>query len=204
MKPHSLFRRLEPIPLPIFIAIALPIVVGWHAASLAGVLWGLIPAAFTGLIPHLLNRWAARHHPAPSLDAGKPLVVVAGSAASLITGLIIVAAFPAPRAVVACAAGLFAILIAVGIASVWPRPDGCRGWNLSVHASSSAGAAVVCMAEFGVAIGTVAAVLAVAVAGARVGVYAATEGADGHTAAQAVAGTLVGAIMCGMIYTLLR
>ena len=203
--PAGLTWLIGLVPLPVSVAIALPLCVGWHGAGMVGLLWGLVPAVFTGVLPHLMDRWVKRHRPEAEPGSGKPLILVVGSATSLICGLIIIVAYAAPRPVIACAAGLFAILVAVAIASQWRSPTGERvGWNVSVHAATSAGAAAICWVEFGVAAGLLAGVLASVVAWSRVLVHFLTGGQDGHTGVEAITGALVGAVVCGLIYLLLR
>lgn len=198
--------RGAPVPLPIAIAVALPVGVGSHADGLRGALWGLLPAACSGLFPHLLNRWFKRRQARRSEPGGvKPLPQLILTALSQIIGQgVLMLASAAPRSVLAVTVSLFAILVAIGIAHRWPRFHGRRGWNVSVHVASSAAACTVCWQEWGMWAGLLIAVLTLLVAYSRLWVYARTQGHEGHTMPQAVAGGLLGAAVCGVIFACLR
>jgi hypothetical protein len=188
--------RFTSIPVPFIIAITLPVSVGAGTSGLRGMLWGLVPALFSGVLTYALDRWIKRHRaPSEPAGGGKSMTQVAGSAACLVPGLAVLLVFPAPRPVLACALCLFGILVATAPITRW--------WDVSFHATTSTGVAAICWLEFGVAAGLPAMALAAVVAWTRVRLYRQTNGNEGHNVPQVVVGALIGASVCGPIYALI-
>lgn len=189
------------VGLPVVIAIALPITIGWHAAAAYGLAWGLVPAVFCGLVPHVLNERVKRSGQDDGRE-GKPLALLLGAALSLATGSVVLLAGSAPRAVLASACALLGILVALFIARAMARALGPRDLraNFSVHGASAGGAASVCLVTFGPAVGVIACLCAAAVAWSRVRVHRRTNGHDGHTPVEAVIGVLLGAAAAGLVF----
>ncbi|MGP4105254.1 hypothetical protein [Nonomuraea sp. KM90] len=161
-----------------------------------------MPALFCGILPWMLDRYVKRRGPIRA-GSGKPIVLVAGSAMSVLTGLGVLMAGSAPSTVLACSTGLFGILVGIAVTSQWRRPDGRRGWDLSIHAASAAGAAGITLLTVGVMAGVIAALLTAAVAWSRVRTHRRTHGEQGHTVPEVIAGAILGAATCSLAYHLI-
>nr|WP_172890873.1 phosphoesterase PA-phosphatase [Actinoplanes derwentensis] len=178
---------------PAVLVAALLLIVGWHAGDTPGVSrwWGLPGALFAAVIPlgyvlHGVRNGRLTNHHIPE-RAARRIPLLFGTA-SLIAGLLLMLALGAPREILALLTAGGVGLAAFALVTHW--------WKMSIHA--------------GVAAGTVAALTAVygypALLGAPLvllGCWARVR-LTAHTPAQVVVGTLVGALIAGTVFPLLR
>ncbi|GAA0899882.1 phosphoesterase PA-phosphatase [Virgisporangium aurantiacum] len=188
-----LARWLTEIFAPPVLVAVLPIVVGVHAGRTvaSGLAWGLLATLFVGVVPYavvmygvLRGRLSDRHIGVRE-QRTKPLAL---GLVSVLVGIGVLAAFGAPREVTALVVAMFAGgVVATAINHFW---------KLSVHAGVAAGTTLVLVLVFGPAMWATAVVVA-AVGWSRVRLR-------DHTTAQVVAGTLIGALISGAVFGLLR
>jgi membrane-associated phospholipid phosphatase len=169
------------------------LVVAWRSApSPAEALrWGLLAALFASLVPFayilrgVRRRRLTDHH--VGVREQRPLPLLVGIA-SVLAGLALLAAWGAPRDLVALVAAM-----AVGLATSLLVT---LAWKISVHTAVVAGAVVILVLVFGPTL------LALAPAVTLVG-WARVEVGD-HTPAQVVAGAALGATVAAVVFSLLR
>ncbi|MEU4576153.1 phosphatase PAP2 family protein [Nonomuraea sp. NPDC023979] len=179
-------RLISRLFAPTSLAIAIPIVIGWHARGGVGAAWGLVPATFTGLLPLLHSRWLARRPQSSRRGKGLPQTLTA--LACLITGLFILIIGGAPNQVLAAGAAFLAVLI--GIMPITAR------WDISIHAATTAGSAAM------LAIALQAhPYLVLAMVGAVAAVAWSRVQLEQHTPAQVLAGAALGMLACGAVYS---
>jgi membrane-associated phospholipid phosphatase len=164
--------------------------VGWHADGAAGLGWGAIAALFGGVLPMIFigrgvrrGRWADRY-----VGAKRPrLIVLAFIIASVATGLGLLAGAGAPGMLtgyVACMLGSVALLAAITTV-----------WKISIHCAVAAGSVTILTLLLGRWL--IPAYLLVALtAWSRVVL-------KDHTAAQVIAGSLLGAAAAAVTYTII-
>jgi hypothetical protein len=178
---------------PAVLVAVLLLTVGWHAGETPGVSrwWGLPGALFAAVIPlgyvlHGVRKGRLTNHHIPE-RAARRIPLLFGTA-SLIAGLLLLLALGAPREVLALLTAGGVGLAVFALVTHW--------WKMSIHA--------------GVASGTVAALTAVYGPVALLGVPFVLLGCwarvrlIAHTPAQVVVGALVGALIAGTIFPLLR
>ena len=186
-------RGLTEVFAPAVLACVLPLVIGAHAGPtvLAGLGWGLLAALFGAVLPYAMILNAVRRgrlsdrHIGVRTQRTKPLAL---GLLSVLAGLALLALLGAPRELVALVIASFvggAVATAVN-----------HFWKLSVHASVAAGTTVVLALAFGPWL-LVTALLVVAVGWSRVRL-------GDHTAAQVISGTVLGAVIAGAVFGLLR
>ena len=177
---------------PVLVAV-LPIVVGVHAGRTveSGLAWGLLATLFVGVVPYaiimygvLRGRLSDRHIGVRE-QRTKPLAL---GLVSVLVGIGVLVAFGAPREVTALVVAMFVGGVVATVINHF--------WKLSVHASVAAGTTLVLVLAFGAAMWATAVVVA-AVGWSRVRLR-------DHTTAQVVAGTLIGALISGAVFGLLR
>jgi membrane-associated phospholipid phosphatase len=188
-------RLLTEILSPAVLVAAVLIAVAWQAAenALTALIWGVIAAAAASFLPiayilHGVRRgaWTDRHVGVRA-QRTLPLLVCLGSTAS---GTLALYAAGAPRdllALIACMAA--ALVVATPITLV-------ARWKISIHALVAAGTAVTFTVVLGPWLGFTWP-LAAAVGWSRVRL-------GDHTAAQVMAGAVVGACATGLLYPELR
>ncbi|WP_229075661.1 phosphoesterase PA-phosphatase [Actinoplanes sp. DH11] len=188
-----LARVVSEVLAPAVLVAFLLLAVGWHAGNTPGVSrwWGLPGALFAAVIPlgYVLHGVRSGrftdHHIPERADRRIPLLF---GTASLICGLLLLIALGAPRDVLALLVAGGAGLAVFAAVTHW--------WKMSIHA--------------GVAAGTVAALTAVHGPIALLGVPLVLLGCwarvklTAHTRAQVVVGALVGALIAGTVFPLLR
>jgi membrane-associated phospholipid phosphatase len=178
-------------PPPILVVLAL--VVAWASSPTPAmaVVWGGIAAVSASVLPYALILRGVRRGRLTdrniSLRAQR-IRFAAVAIASILTGLVLLAAFNAPAEMVALQAS-----IAVGVACGWVVT---LWWKISVHAAIAAGAATVLLLVFGPALLAVWPLVAV-IAWSRVQV-------GDHTPAQVLAGIALGIVVNATIFPLLR
>ena len=186
-------RVLTEAGAPVVVLVAMPIVISIHAAGtvLAGVGWGLLAALFFGVIPFAyvlrgvrLGLWTDHH----VSDRGRRKPVFFFSLASMLAGLLVLAASGAPRALLAFLTTLLVeAVLALGVT---------LAWKVSLHAWVSTIAGTALIVVYGPAAVLVWPLLA-AVGWSRV------ELRD-HTAAQVAIGALLGVVTTAVILPVLR
>lgn len=186
-------RWLTELFAPPVLAAALPPVIGAHAGRTvgSGLAWGLLGSLFVGVIPYsvimygvLRGRLSDRHIGVRE-QRTKPLAL---GLASVLVGIVLLVALGAPRELTALVVAMFVGGLVVTAVNHF--------WKLSVHAGVAAGTMLVLALTFGPAL------LATAVVVGAVG-WSRVRLGD-HTPAQVLAGTVVGAIVSGAVFGLLR
>ena len=172
---------------------ALFLLVAWHSAPTGAdaVAWGGLTLLFAALIPfaYLLRQVRQRrvtdHH--VRVRQQRPRILLAAIASTL-TLLAVLIVFGAPREltalVVACVAGLASALLVTLV------------WKISIHVAVVAGAIVILVLVFGRLLIVLAPLVALT-AWARITLR-------DHTPAQVVGGGLLGAVVAGVVFTVLR
>ena len=170
--------------------IATTLAVGWHAGGAAGLGWGAVAALFAGVLPMAFisrgvrrGRWDDRY-----VGAKRPRLIVLGFIiASVATGLALLAGFGAPHELtgyIGCMLASVALLAAITTV-----------WKISIHCAVAAGSVTMLTLLFGLWLAP--AYLLVALTGwSRV---ALTD----HTAAQVIAGSLLGAAAAVVTYAVI-
>jgi membrane-associated phospholipid phosphatase len=170
--------------------IATTLAVGWHAAGARGLAWGAVAAAFAGVLPTLFinrgirdGRWVDRN-----VGAKRPrLIVLAFIIASVAAGLALMVGLGAPTELsgyFGCMLGSIAVLAAITTV-----------WKISIHCAVASGSVTILALLFGPWL--VPAYLLVALTGwSRVAV-------KDHSAAQVIAGSLLGAVAAVITYALI-
>jgi membrane-associated phospholipid phosphatase len=166
------------------------VAVGWHAAGLRGLAWGAVAAVFAGVVPTLFinrgirdGRWADRN-----VGARRPrLIVLAFIIASVAVGLALMVGLGAPGELsgyFACMLGSITVLAAITTV-----------WKISIHCAVASGSVTILALLFGPWL--VPAYALVALTGwSRVAL-------KDHTAAQVVAGSVLGAVAAVITYALI-
>jgi len=161
--------------------------IGWHADGRAGIGWGLLAALFAAVLPTLFishgirrGRWSDRN-----VGARRPrLIVLAFITWSVAAGLILLVAAGAPRMLTGYLAFMLAsVAVLAAITTVW---------KISIHCAVASGSVAVLALTYGPPV--LAGYALVALLGwSRVAL------AD-HTAAQVVAGSVLGAGAAALAY----
>lgn len=177
---------------PVLVAV-LPVLIGATATDPPGkgLAWGLLAALFVGVIPYaiimygvLRGRLSDRHIRVRE-QRTRPLAM---GLVSVLAGIAVLVAFGAPRELTALVVAMFVGgLVATAVNHFW---------KLSVHASVAAGTTLVLVLSFG-AVMWAAAVVVAAVGWSRVRL-------QDHTTLQVIWGTVVGAVISGVVFGLLR
>jgi membrane-associated phospholipid phosphatase len=178
-------------PPPILAVLAL--VVAFHSSPTPAmaILWGAIAALSTSVLPYALILGGVRRGRLTDKNISlREQRIRFGVVAltSILLGLVLLAAFDAPAAMVALQAA-----IAVGVACGWVIT---LWWKISVHAAIAAGAATVLVLVFGPAPLAIWPLVAV-IAWSRVQV-------GDHTPAQVLAGVALGVAVNATVFPLLR
>jgi membrane-associated phospholipid phosphatase len=166
------------------------IAIGGHADGRAGLLWGLLAALFTAVLPALFISYGVRHGRWGDRNVGarRPrLVVLAFITASVAAGLIVLLVFGAPRLLTGYLAFMLAsVAVLAAITTVW---------KISIHCAVASGSVAILAFTLGPL---------VLPAYAFVGLLCWSRVAvKDHTVAQVVAGAVLGAGAAGLAYTLL-
>jgi membrane-associated phospholipid phosphatase len=170
--------------------IASTLAVGWHADGLRGLAWGAVAGFFSGVLPTLfINRGVRRGHWADRYVGarGPRLVVLTFILASVAAGLALLAAFGAPGELTGyfgCMLGSVALLAAITTV-----------WKISIHCAVAAGSVTILALLFGPRL-LPAYLLVALTAWSRVKL-------EDHTAAQVIAGSLLGVAAAAVTYALI-
>lgn len=192
--PLRLARVVTEVLSPAVIVVALPLAVAWQATGydLVPTLgWGLLVALFYSVIPMVIivrgarrGRWDGHW----VRERERRMIPFLLCLVSTVAGLVIMLVGGAPRAVLALAWSMIATLLVVLAITRW--------WKVSVHATVAGGAVATVVLLYGP--WYLLLVLGVAlVAWSRVMV-------EDHTVAQVVVGALLGPIVGGAVFLLLR
>jgi membrane-associated phospholipid phosphatase len=171
--------------------IATTLAVGWHSDGAVGLAWGAVAAFFAGVVPMVFisrgvrsGRWADRYVGAKRAR----LIVLAFLVASVAIGLALLVGFGAPAELsgyVACMLGSVAVLAAITAV-----------WKISIHCAVASGSVTILTLLFGLWL--IPAYLLVGLtAWSRVIV-------KDHTAAQVIAGSVLGAAAAIVTYAIIR
>ena len=118
--------------------------IGWHADGRAGLLWGVLAALFTGVLPTLFISYGVRHGRWSDRNVGarRPRLIVLGFiTASVATGLILLAVLGAPRLLTGYLAFMLAsVALLAAITTVW---------KISIHCAVAAGSVTVLALLYG-------------------------------------------------------
>jgi hypothetical protein len=177
---------------PVLVAV-LPLVIGAHAGRTAesGLAFGLLGTLFTAVIPYsiimygvLRGRLSDRHIGVRE-QRTRPLALGLGS---VLVGIALLVGLGAPRELTALVVAMFVGGLVATVINHF--------WKLSVHASVAAGSVLVLVLAFGPAMWA-SAVVVVATGWSRVRLR-------DHTTWQVLAGVVVGAVVSGVVFGLLR
>ncbi|WP_431921280.1 hypothetical protein [Nonomuraea jabiensis] len=175
-------RAVTEVFAPQYVGIAMPAVAGLLAEGWAGLAWGLLAAAVCAGVPAAVIAVGVRRGRLDSIHLIErksrkgPMLI---GLAAVVVGLTALTLLDAPRVVVASVAVMLAWVLAMGPITL--------GWKISFHTGVSAGTAVVLAYVLPALPVLLAGAVLVAVIGwARVQV-------SHHTAAQALAGAVMGA-----------
>jgi hypothetical protein len=191
---YRLAKIVTEVLSPAVIVVLLPFAVAWNAtghAVVPTIVWSIVVAVFYSVFPMaFIVRGARRgkwdgHWVRERERRFVPLMMCLVSA---LVGLVILLVWDAPRDVVALAWSMVTVLIACVVITRW--------WKVSLHATVAGGAVATVVLIYGWVM-AVLVPLVVLVAWARVRV------AD-HTAAQVVVGAILGPVVGGVVFILLR
>lgn len=179
---------------PAVVVLLLPLAVAWHATGHRlgpTALWGLVVAVFSSVLPMAfivrgarLGRWDG-HHVRNREGRLIPLLLCL---ASTVLGLAILLVGRSPRDVLALDVAMLVTLLACTVITQW--------WKISLHSAVAGGAAATLVVIYGPLFLVTAPVVAL-VAWSRVVV-------QDHTIGQVVAGALVGPVVGGVVFVLVR
>ena len=170
--------------------IATTLAVGWHADGGRGLAWGAVAALFAGVVPMAFINRGIRHGRWDDRNVGAKgprLVVLGFIIASVAVGLALLVGLGAPTELsgyFACLLGSVAVLAAITTV-----------WKISIHCAVASGSVTILVLLFGPWL--VPAYLLVALTGwSRVVV-------KDHSAAQVVAGSLLGLVAAVATYAII-
>lgn len=166
------------------------IAVGWKADGVAGLGWGLLAAFFAGVLPTLfINRGVRRGHwDDRNVGAKRPrLIVLSFIVASVAAGLVLLVALGAPAEL----SGYFGCMLA----SVALLAAITTVWKISIHCAVACGSVTLLTLIYGPWL-TPAYALVALTAWSRVAL-------KDHTAAQVIAGCVLGAAAAGATYAII-
>jgi len=170
--------------------IATVIAVGWRADGVVGLGWGLLAALFAAVLPTLFitcgiarGRWDDRN-----VGAKRPrLIVLSFILASVTVGYFVLATLGAPRELTAYfGCMLLSVAVLAAITTVW---------KISIHCAVAAGSATILSLMFGPVMAP-GYLLVALTAWSRVAL-------KDHTAAQVIAGAVLGAIAAVVTYAVI-
>lgn len=186
-------RALTEVFSPVVLVIGLLLGVGVESSRnlVTGLAWGGVAALFVGVVPYTFlllgirrGRWTGRHVPVRE----QRIVPLTFAAVSVIVGIGVLVIGGAPRQVVALViAGLVGLGVAIAIT---------RHWKMSIHTAVAAGTTTILVLVFGSWLNF--AWLAVAGIG-----WSRLELRD-HSVAQVVAGAVLGCLVAGGVFSVLR
>ncbi|TDB71031.1 phosphoesterase PA-phosphatase [Micromonospora sp. KC721] len=183
-------RLVTELTAPAVLVSLLTVLVGWHAAGVHGLAWGLLATLFASGIPFAYILGGVRrgrltdHHVRVREQRRVPLLFGLVSAAA---GLAVLAALGAPRPILA--------LITAGVVGLGVAVTVSHWWKMSIHTAVAAGTAVVLVLTFGPGLLAVAP-LPVVTGWSRLRLR-------DHTVPQVVVGGVVGALVAGGVYATL-
>lgn len=186
-----LARLITEILAPWVIVLLLPLAVAWQATYSIGptLLWGLIVALTSSILPMAVIVWGARtqrwegHHVRNRHGRLIPFLALIGFTA---IGLGILVAADAPWPVIALDIAQVTALLVTGAITV--------GWKVSMHTAVGGGAVVVLAVTYSPWLWPLM-LLVAAIGWSRVHIR-------DHTAAQTAGGAIIGALVIGGLYVL--
>jgi membrane-associated phospholipid phosphatase len=190
---HRVARFATEVFSPAVVVFVLPLAVAWQATGhrvLQTLLWGLVIAIFSSVLPMAFNVRGARrgrwdgHHVRNREGRALPLTL---TLISTLVGLAILL-LGAPRDMIALDVSMVATLVACLVIT--------RYWKISLHAAVSGGAVATLTLLYGVVMLFLVPVV-VLVGWSRVRL------AD-HTVGQVVAGAVLGPVLGGVLFVLVR
>jgi hypothetical protein len=191
--PVKLARLVTEVFAPAWLIAVLMVLMGWHSDgySWRGLGYGVVAALFEAVIPYSYILYRVRRGELGDRHIGDhkqrlvPLLIGLGC---VLVGLVLSILLGAPREVLA---GIGAGGLGIGVAALvnhW--------WKMSIHAAVAAGSAAILIEMYGPWL--LATVPLVALVGwSRVVL-------SDHTVAQVIVGTVVGAVVAGLIFGLAR
>lgn len=191
---RSVAKVVTEVCSPAVVVVLLPLAVAWHATGHRvgpTALWGLVVAVFSSVLPMVFiirgarqGRWDGHH----VRNRDGRLVPLLLCLLTTLVGLAVLLLGGAPRDVVALdLAMLTTLLVCTGITQ-W--------WKISLHSAVAGGAAATMVLIYG-PLSLVGVPIVLLVGWSRVVVR-------DHTVAQVVAGTLIGPVVGGVVFVLVR
>lgn len=178
---------------PAVVVVVLSLAVAWHATGYRigpSLLWGMVVAVFSSLLPMAFIVRGARqgkwdgHHVRNREGRLVPMLLALGST---VLGLAILL-LGGPRDLVALDVAMLTTLVVCTVITQW--------WKISLHSAVAGGATATIVLLYG-PFGLVLVPLVALIAWSRVMVR-------DHTVAQAIAGALVGPVVGGVVFVLVR
>jgi membrane-associated phospholipid phosphatase len=179
---------------PAVVVVLLPLAVAWHATGYRvgpTALWGLVVAVFSSVLPMVFiisgarqGRWDGHH----VRNRDGRLVPLLLCLLTTLVGLAVLLLGGAPRDVVALDLAMLATLLVCTGITQW--------WKISLHSAVAGGAAATMVLIYG-PLSLVGVPIVLLIGWSRVVVR-------DHTVAQVVAGTLIGPIVGGVVFVLVR
>jgi hypothetical protein len=191
---HRLAKIVTEVLSPAVIVVLLPFAVAWNAtghAILPTIAWSLVVAVFYSVLPMVFIVRGARRGKWDGhwvRERERRLLPLMMCLASALVGLVILLVWDAPRDVMALGWSMVTVCVACVIITNW--------WKVSLHATVAGGATATVVLIYGWIMLLLVPLVAL-VAWARVKV------AD-HTAAQVVVGAVLGPVVGGVVFMLLR
>jgi membrane-associated phospholipid phosphatase len=192
--PARVARIVTEVCSPAVVVVLLPLAVAWHATGHQlgrTVLWGLVVAVFSSVLPMVfivrgarLGRWDG-HHVRNRDGRTVPLLLCLGSTA---LGLAILLFGHAPDDVIALDVAMLVTLFACTIVTRW--------WKISLHSAVAGGAVATLALLYGLLL-LLLTPFVVLIGWSRVAVR-------DHTVPQVIAGALIGPILGGAVFLLVR
>ncbi|WP_169509057.1 phosphatase PAP2 family protein [Actinopolyspora mortivallis] len=189
---RPLARVLTEVFAPWVIVLMLPLAVAWRAthAPIPTVLWGLLVALTSSIIPMGVIVWGARtkrwegHHVRNREGRLIPFLTLIVSSLGGVAALIIASA---PWPLIALDISMLVTLVVGGLITIF--------WKISMHTAVAGGTVIILAATYSPALWVTAVVVA-AVGWSRVVL-------NDHTSAQVTAGAVIGAAVGGGLYAVL-
>lgn len=169
--------------------VALAAIIGWHAARLTGLGWGLLGAGFAAVIPQIFIAWGLRrgHWDSRHVPIRHDRIIVLGFIVFCVsTGLALLAGLGAPWPVTAAVLVMLLMVIVLLMITV--------AWKISIHCATAAASSLILSGIFGLA-GLSAYLLLILTCWSRITLRA-------HTRGQVLAGTVLGTGLALLYLTL--
>lgn len=191
VRPPSFAQRVTDTLDPKTWIVIVTIAIGWHSGRFVGVAWGVFATVFAAVLPLAFIAWGKRRGRWTDRHVGvrtQRLIVIPAIMAMVTIAIITMSMLHAPSAMLAVVAAMLTTLAALLVITT--------KWKISVHAAVSSGTVAMLALAYGPALltGYLAVLL---VAWSRVSLAA-------HTRAQVIVGAILGSVVAGATFSLIR